>query len=87
MIFQRAYDFIQTDITFLIQCRVRSVACADPESCARGGSKFDKFFMREERIQTTKSGPLSSRQRNAIEMTFRRRVDDGTRLVAGLVAL
>ena len=36
---------------------------------------------------TTISGPFSARQRNAIRMAFLRRVDDGTTLNAGLVAL
>ena len=44
-----------------------------------GGSNFDKYFKRRETIQanTTISGPSSARQRNAIEMAFRRRADNG----------
>ena len=42
--------------------------------------------MRGERIEnTTKSGPSSARQRNAIEMAYRWRADDGPTLIAGLV--
>ena len=57
------------------------------------GSKFDNvfllFFVDEWRKDqnTTKSGPLSARQQNAIRMAFLRRVDDGPKLNAGLVAL
>ena len=36
---------------------------------------------------TTISGPSSARQRNAISMLFRWRVDDGPTMNAGLVAL
>ena len=35
---------------------------------------------------TTISGPLSARKRNAIEMAFRWRADDGSTLNAGMVA-
>ena len=35
---------------------------------------------------TTKSGPSSARQRNAIQMTFRWRADDGQTLNAGFAA-
>ena len=41
---------------------------------------------REDR-NATKSVPSSARQRNAIEMTFRWRADNGPPLSAGLVAL
>ena len=61
-------------------------------------SKFDNvffffffffFFVDEWRKDqnTTISGPLSARQRNAIEMAFLWRADDGPTLDAGLVAL
>ena len=36
---------------------------------------------------TAINGPSSARQRNAIEMVFRWRADDGSTLNAGLVAL
>ena len=54
------------------------------------GSKFDNFFFVDEwrkDLNTTISGPLSARQRNAIEMAFLWRADDGPTLNAGLVAL
>ena len=37
--------------------------------------------------KSTKSGPSSARQRNAIIMAFRWRADDGPTLNAGLLAL
>ena len=45
------------------------LACADPESCARGGPTLTTFFVvvfvfRREDPNTTESGPLSARQRN-----------------------
>ena len=69
--------------------------------CQRG-SKFDKvflfffsffffsfFFVVEgfEDPNITKNGPSSAGQRNAIEMAFRWRADDGPTLNASLVAL
>ena len=62
--------------------------------CQRG-SNFDKFFFfffffffeRREDPNTTICGPTSARKRNAIQMAFRWRVDDGPTLNAGLVAL
>ena len=45
------------------------------------------FYERREDPDTTKSGSSSARQRNAIEMAFRWRVDDGPTLNVGLVAL
>ena len=53
------------------------------------GSNFDIFFVVDEGWEdpnTTLSGPSSTRQRNAIEMAFRWRADDGPTLNAGLVA-
>ena len=54
-------------------------ACADPEHIVRG-------VVREDR-NATKNGPPSTHQRNAIEMAFCWRVDNGPPLNAGLVAL
>ena len=50
---------------------------------------FDNFFFKLMRDDpnTTKSGPSSARQRNAILMTFRWRPDDGITLNSGLAAL
>ena len=56
----------------------------------QSGSKFDNFFLVDEGIEdlnTAINEPSSARQRNAIEMTFRWRADDGPTLNAGLVAL
>ena len=56
--------------------------------CQRG-SNFDKFFFLllvdegREYPNTTISGPSLARQRNAIEMAFRWRADDGPTLNAG----
>ena len=44
------------------------------------------FYEGREDPNTTKSGPSSARQRNAIEMAFRWRADNGQTLNAGLVA-
>ena len=62
-------------------------------SCHRA-SNFDNvfsfFFLVDERgdnQNTTKSGPSSARQRNAIQMVFRWRADDGPTLNSGMVAL
>ena len=57
-----------------------------------------KFFQRVSNFSVDKGirvqnatpllmGPLSARKRNAIEMAFRLRADDGPTLNAGLVAL
>ena len=62
--------------------------------CQRG-SKFENVFFSilfyvDEGIEdpnTTISGPSLARQRNAIEMSFRWRADDGPTLNAGFVAL
>ena len=60
--------------------------------CQRG-SNFDNVFCcflvdeRRDDQNTTKSGPLSARQRNAIYMAFCWRPDDGLTLKSGLVAL
>ena len=69
--------------------------CTDPESFARGVQLWQgffrvvlSFFRWGERIQnSTKSGPPPARHRNAIEMAFHYRADDGPTLNAGLVAL
>ena len=63
-------------------------ACTDPESFVRGGPTFTTIFLVDEGKEdpnTTISGPSSARQRNAIEMAFRWRADDGPTLGAGLV--
>ena len=57
--------------------------------CQRG-STFDKLFLVHEGIgdpNTAINGPSSARQRNAIEMAFRWRADDGPTLNDVLVAL
>ena len=67
----------------------------DPGSFVRGGggganlTVFFCLFIDERRKDpnTTISGPSTARQRNAIEMVFRWRADDGPTLNAGLVAL
>ena len=55
------------------------------------GSKFDFFCLVdggiEEGPNTAINGSSSARKRNAIEMAFRWRADDGPTLNAGLVAL
>ena len=58
----------------------------------RGSRKFCQrgpifFEMGKEDPNSTKSGPSSAHQRNAIKMAFRWRVDDGPTLNAGLAAL
>ena len=60
--------------------------------CQRESSpKSDKVFLLVdgaiEDPNTALIGPSSARQRNAIEMAFRLRADDGPILKAGLVAL
>ena len=42
---------------------------------------------RDDQNTRTKSGPSSARQRNAIQMAFRWRPDDGLALNSGLIAL
>ena len=58
-----------------------------PESFARGGPTLKTFLVEEgtEDPNTTKSGPLSARQQNAILMVFRWRANDGPTLNAGLI--
>ena len=56
-----------------------------------GVQLYDNFFFllcegREDQ-NSTKSGPSSAHQGNAIKMAFRWRADDGPTLNAGLVAL
>ena len=61
----------------------------DPESFVRVDPTLTMFafYSGREDPNTTIDGPLSARQRNAIEMAFRWRVDVGPTLKAGLVAL
>ena len=58
-----------------------------PESFARGGPTLKTFLVEEgtEDPNTTKSGPLSAHQQNAILMVFRWRANDGPTLNAGLI--
>ena len=54
--------------------------CADPESFVRGGPNLITYLFVDERLEdpnTANNGPSSARQRNAIEMVFRWRADDG----------
>ena len=66
-------------------------SCADPESFVRGGPTllmlFFFIFLGREYRSSVNSGPIMTRQRNAIKMAFRWRVDDCPTLNAGLVAL
>ena len=58
--------------------------------CQRGSSPDNVFFSSwdGERIEIAiKSGPLSARLRNVIEMAFHWQADDGPTLNAGLVAV
>ena len=62
--------------------------CADPESFVRGGPTLIRFVLVNEGIEdpnTTKSDSLSARQRSAIVMKFRWRVNNDPTF-AGLVA-
>ena len=52
----------------------------------RGSNIFFLVDEGREDPNTTKSGPSSTSQRNAIEMAFRWRVDDGPTFNSGLVA-
>ena len=61
--------------------------CTDPESCVRGGPTLKRFFKRSEAPKITKSGQLSANHRNAIEMAFCWRADNGPPLNADLAAL
>ena len=66
-----------------------SLACAAPESFARGGSTLTTFFHVDEGIEdpnTIISKPSSTRWQNAISMAFRWRADVGQTLNAGLAA-
>ena len=60
-------------------------SCADPESFVRGGpTLFFCNFLVDERVEdpsTTKRGPSSSRQHNAIYMALSWRVDGGPTLM------
>ena len=70
----------------LIDKNVQS--CADPDNFVRGGPNL--IFLIDggrEDPNTTLIWPASARQRNAIEMAFRWRADDGPTLNAGLVTL
>ena len=68
-------------------------ACANPESFVRGGPTLTTFFVcffvddGREVPNTTISGPSSARQRNAVEIAFCWRADNGPPLNAGLIAL
>ena len=65
-------------------------SCADPESFVRGGPNLIKFFLVDGGIEdpnTALIGPSLARQRNAIEMAFRWRADDGPPWNAGMAAL
>ena len=60
----------------------------DPEIVREIETTF--FFLVDEGKKdpnTTKSGPLSARQRNAMQMAYRWRTDNGPTLNAGLVAV
>ena len=65
-------------------------ACADPESFVRRGPTLTFYFCflyfdeGTKDSNTTISGPLTARQRNAIQMAFRWRADGGPILNAGL---
>ena len=57
-------------------------------TCCQRGSNSDILFDEEwEDSNSTKRGPSSARERNAIEMASRWRADDGPTLNAGLAAL
>ena len=60
---------------------------ADPESFVRPLTMFFCFVFLVDGMERGKSGPSSARQRNAIEMAFPWRVDNGPPLNAGLVVL
>ena len=67
-------------------------ACADPESFVRGGPNLITiFFLVDGGIEGQKNtliAPSLACQKNAFEMAFRWRADDGPKLNApGLVAL
>ena len=68
-------------------------SCADPESSVRGGRNLITFYFLVDGIWGIEdpkidiNGPSSARQRNAIEMAYRWRADDGPTLDAGFVAL
>ena len=72
-------------IVSYIDVMYAKTACADPERFARGGPTF--FYKGKEDPNSIKYGPLSTRQRNAIQMEFHWRADDGPTLNAGLAAL
>ena len=81
---------------YICSCSVtpRITSCADSESSAREGPTLTTFLLflflvdeGREDLNTTKSRPISARQRNAIEMSLRWQVDYGPILNAGLVAL
>ena len=64
------------------------MACADPESFARGSPSLTTFFFLffdegKEYLNSTKRWPSSAHERNAIEMAFRWRTDDGPTLIHG----
>ena len=69
------------------------LTCADLESFVRDGQNLITFFflfLVDKGIEdpnTALNGPSSARQRNAIEIAFRWRPDDGPTMYAGVVAL
>ena len=75
------------DVWIMVLC---TFSCADPESFVRGGPNLIKKkngWWGIEDLNTAINGPSTARQRNAIEMAFRWRTDDGQTLNVGLVAL
>ena len=83
---------------YLISTNIHSynlcTSYADPECFVRGGPNlmlgFFVFFKVGEGIEDqniTINGPSSARQRNAIQIAFSWRAEDGPTLIAGLVAL
>ena len=61
--------------------------CADQKSFVRGGPSLIRFYFRGERLQRhPKRGQLSACQRNAIEMAFCWRADNGQPFNADLAA-
>ena len=65
-----------------------TLSCADPEKNCQRGSEFVYLFIDRgiEDQNTAINGQSSAHQRNAIEMAFCWRSDDGPTLNAGLVA-
>ena len=74
---------------FFTACFFGVFSMRGPRKFCQRGSNFENVFFYEgiEDPNTTISGPLLARQRNAISMAFRWRADDGPTLNAGLVTL